>query len=90
MKWQLLRVLNIPQEGWNGGDRKGSSYERANSAYLCDARPVDGYFYLFYAGSNETKRFNGRGHAAIGVARSADLITWNVPGAEEVEQLTEP
>lgn len=77
--WTLVSILNVPQEEWNGGQSDGKRHERANSAFLCDARPVDGHFYLFYAGSNESKAFNGRGHAAIGVARSRDLQTWEVP-----------
>lgn len=56
-----------------------AGFERANAAFLCDARPVDGYYYLFYSGSTETLLFNGRGHAKVGVARSVDLVDWEVP-----------
>jgi len=80
LRWTPLGALDVPEEEWNGGGTiAGIDYERANSAYLCDARAVDGYFYLFYAGSTELATHAGRGHAKIGVARSADLVTWNVP-----------
>ena len=79
LNWELVSIFSVPQEAWNGGKSDGKRHELANSAFLCDARAVDGYFYLFYAGSNEVKRFNGRGYAAIGVARSQDLQTWAVP-----------
>ncbi len=73
LKWDRVAILDVPEESWNQG------YERANSAHLCDARAADGHFYLFYAGSNEGDTFAGRGHAKIGVARSRDLQTWQVP-----------
>jgi len=74
LEWERVGILDVPQESWNQG------YERANSAHLCDARAADGYFYLFYAGSNDRDSFNGRGHAKIGVARSRDLKNWSIPG----------
>jgi hypothetical protein len=78
--WEKVRDLEVPEEAWNGGgNAPGIDYERANSAYLCDARAVDGHFYLFYAGSTELTTFDGRGHAKIGVARSTDLRTWTAP-----------
>ena len=55
-------------------------FEHANSAYLCDARATDGYYYLVYAGSSELTQFGGWGHAMIGIARSTDLLHWQVPG----------
>jgi hypothetical protein len=80
LHWTPLRTLEVPEEGWNsGGTVPGIDYERANSGYLCDARAVDGHFYLFYAGSTELVTNDGRGHAKIGVARSRDLVEWRVP-----------
>ncbi len=80
LEWEKVRDLEVPEEAWNsGGTAAGIDYERANSAYLCDARAVDGHYYLFYAGSTELTSFDGRGHAKIGVARSTDLTTWTVP-----------
>ncbi len=73
--WGDKTLLDIPREDWN-------TVMHANSAYLCDWRAHDGYFYLFYAGSNDAVRFKERGHAKIGVARSKDLKTWTVPGAD--------
>jgi hypothetical protein len=77
--WTLVRQFDVPQEEWNRGETPGVTHETANSAYLCDARRLDGYWYLFYAGSTELTTFEGRGHAKIGVARSKDLERWEVP-----------
>lgn len=74
--WTEVGTLAIPSEPWNT-----SSGEVANAAYLCDGRDVDGHWYLLYAGSTEVTRFEGRGHAKVGIARSTDLVTWRVPGA---------
>jgi hypothetical protein len=81
LDWTLVGVLEVPREEWNRGpeDTRGFSHDVANSAFLCDARPLDGYFYLFYAGALELESNDGRGHQKIGVARSTDLRTWSVP-----------
>ncbi|MFO8056409.1 MAG: GH92 family glycosyl hydrolase [bacterium] len=71
--WKDRRRLEVPYEDWN-------QVMHANSSYLCDFREYDGHFYLFYAGSNDSESFQGRGHGKIGVARSRDLITWDTPG----------
>ncbi len=72
-RWVDKRQLKVPCEDWNRA-------MHANSAYLCDWRNHDGYFYLFYAGSNDHTSFDRRGHGKIGVIRSRDLENWNVPG----------
>ena len=74
LHWTLVRELSVPPEAWNHPPG-----EVANAAYLCDARPLDGHWYLFYAGSTELDRFGGRGYAKIGIARSTDLVHWEVP-----------
>lgn len=74
LHWTLVRELTVPSEGWNHPPG-----EVANAGYLCDARPLDGHWYLFYAGSTELDRFGGRGYAKMGVARSTDLVHWEVP-----------
>jgi hypothetical protein len=79
LHWEEVATFEVPQEDWNRGTTPGIDHETANSAYLCDARAADGYWYLFYAGSTELTTFEGRGHARIGVARSRDLRTWTVP-----------
>lgn len=79
LHWELVRELRVPVEAWNRGRGDGSPFEIANAAYLCDARALDGHWYLFYAGSNELDRFGGRGHAMVGIARSTDLEHWEVP-----------
>ncbi len=79
LHWQKVATFDVPQEAWNRGETAGIDHETANSAYLCDARRADGYWYLFYAGSEELTSFEGRGHAKIGIARSRDLRSWTVP-----------
>jgi len=79
LRWNEVRTFDVPQESWNAGRTPGIDHETANSAYLCDARRLDGYWYLFYAGSDELTSNDGRGHAKIGVARSKDLRRWKVP-----------
>ncbi|MFN2503187.1 MAG: hypothetical protein ABR540_02950, partial [Acidimicrobiales bacterium] len=79
LRWKLVRQLEVPAESWNRDQGDGRGFELANAAFLCDARPLDGYWYLFYAGSTELNRFGGRGHAKIGIARSTDLVRWEVP-----------
>ena len=72
-RWTRMTHLEIPAEAWN-------SVMIANSAFLCDWRGHDGYFYLFYAGSNDDVEFQKQSHAKIGVARSRDLTRWRLPG----------
>ncbi|MCA1691931.1 MAG: hypothetical protein LC733_06945 [Actinobacteria bacterium] len=79
LRWKLVRQLEVPAESWNRDQGDGRGFELANAAFLCDARPLDGYWYLFYAGSTELNRFGGRGHAKMGIARSTDLVRWEVP-----------
>jgi hypothetical protein len=79
LHWKKVRAFKIPEEAWNEGRTPGFTHETANSAYLCDARKLDGYWYLVYAGSTELESFDGRGHAKIGIARSKDLKEWEVP-----------
>ena len=76
------RQLQIPSQAWDSGSGVSSvNYEHANSVYLCDARAAGGhYYYATYAGSDELSAYDGWGHAAIGIARSRDLVHWQVPG----------
>lgn len=75
--WTLVRELEIAEQSWNTGPAFG--YERANAAFLADDRATDGFFYLLFAGSTDIASFNGRGHAHLGLARSRDLVNWEVP-----------
>jgi hypothetical protein len=80
LHWIGGRVLDIPAEAWNSAPGPTSvTHEVANAVYLCDARALDGYYYVFYAGSGELTEFGGWGHAKIGIARSTDLVHWQVP-----------
>lgn len=81
LTWTELGELEVPVEAWNNQPDgiAGLTYDIANSAHLCDARELDGYYYLTYAGATELETNDGRGHQQIGVARSTDLVTWEVP-----------
>lgn len=80
LHWSGGRELSVPTGTWDHGPGIASvTYEPDNSAYLCNAISTDGYYYLLYAGSTELSQFDGWGHAAIGIARSTDLVHWQVP-----------
>jgi len=72
-RWVNKTYLDVPMEAWN-------QMMIANSAYLCDWRDYDGFFYLFYSGTNDWWSFEERGHGKIGVVRSKDLVNWDLPG----------
>jgi hypothetical protein len=85
LHWTQARMLVIPGQSWDTGSGISSvSFEHANSVFLCDARTgasaQRGYYYVTYAGSSELTQFGGWGHAEIGIARSTDLVHWQVPG----------
>ncbi len=81
LSWSPGRELVVPSQPFNTGPGLSSvDFEHANSSFLCDAGGRPGHFiYLFYAGSDELTQFDGWGHADIGVARSTDLVHWQVP-----------
>jgi hypothetical protein len=74
LDWSRPRRLEIPAEGFNAS-------HRANAAFLVDWRRYDGHFYLFYAGRTEGRSHAGRGDSRLGVARSRDMVGWQVPGS---------
>jgi hypothetical protein len=81
LDWTGGYELNVPRASWDTGKGISSvNYEWANSAFLCNDSAGDGYYYLLYAGSDELTAFDGWGHAEIGIARSRDLVHWQVPG----------
>ncbi|HSZ37429.1 MAG TPA: hypothetical protein VK773_10095 [Acidimicrobiales bacterium] len=78
LRWSGGTQLIVPNEAFNSGTGISSlSYEHANSAFLCVG--PGGENYLTYAGSTELTADGGWGHARIGIARSSDLIGWQVP-----------
>jgi hypothetical protein len=81
LRWSHGYQLQVPSEAFNSGPGISSvGFEHANSAFLCNASSLPGgYYYLLYAGSDELTQFDGWGHAEIGVARSTDLVHWQVP-----------
>ncbi len=81
LRWTAGYQLSVPAQRFDSGPGISSiGYEHANSAYLCITGALPGHeAYLFYAGSRELTQFGGWGHARIGVARSTDLVHWQVP-----------
>jgi hypothetical protein len=80
LHWTDGRELDVPSQPWDSGPGVSSvTFEAANSAFLCNAVKSTGYDYLLYAGSNELTQFDGWGHAEVGIARSTDLVHWQVP-----------
>jgi hypothetical protein len=78
LHWTGGRELSVPAQPFDSGSGISSvNYEHANSAFLC-VGPL-GEDYLTYAGSTELSQFGGWGHARIGLARSTDLVQWQVP-----------
>ena len=78
LQWSPGRQLAVPSQAFDSGPGISSvGFEHANSAYLCVG--PHGEDYLTYAGSTELTDFGGWGHARIGLARSSDLVTWQVP-----------
>ncbi|MFL5785548.1 MAG: hypothetical protein ACJ76H_13110 [Bacteriovoracaceae bacterium] len=72
LSWGPLTRLDVPRETFN-------TFDLANAAHLKDWRKYDGYFYLIYAGTTEGDSYLGRGDNRLGIARSTDLIHWEVP-----------
>lgn len=80
LRWTTGHELVVPAAAWDTGKGiSGQDYERANASFLCNASGTDGYYYLVYAGSTDLTQFGGWGHAEIGIARSRNLVDWQVP-----------
>jgi len=79
LTWSAGRELMVPDQPFDTVAKGVNSvtYEHANSAFLCVG--PGGEDYLTYAASSELTAFGGWGHARIGIARSSDLVTWQVP-----------
>jgi hypothetical protein len=78
LHWSAGRQLVVPGQAFNTGSGISSvAYEHANSAFLCVG--PGGEDYLTYSGSTELSSYGGWGHARIGIARSSNLVDWQVP-----------
>jgi hypothetical protein len=78
LHWSTGQSLTVPSETFNSASGISSvHFEHANSAFLCVG--PQGEDYLTYAGSTELTQFGGWGHARIGIARSSDLVHWQIP-----------
>ncbi len=72
--WGDFLKLDVPMEKFN-------TDHVANACFLADWRRHDGHFYLIYAGRTEGKTHKRRGDNKLGLARSKDLVHWEVPCA---------
>jgi hypothetical protein len=80
LNWSSARELRVPQERWNPGRGiTGTTYEHTNCAFLIDRRAIDGHVYLVYEDAPEMASFDMQGHGVLAIARSTDLVHWNVP-----------
>jgi hypothetical protein len=78
LHWSAGQELMVPSQTFDSGSGVSSvNYEHANSAFVCVGPHTEDY--LTYAGSTELTDFGGWGHARIGIARSNDLVHWQVP-----------
>ncbi|NJK95418.1 MAG: hypothetical protein HC905_11345 [Bacteroidales bacterium] len=76
LQWEDLRNIPLPVEEFN-------KFQTSNAASINDWRVNDGYFYMLYAGKTEGISHNRRGDNKLGIARSKDLINWEIPGSNK-------
>ena len=72
LKYETPEKCVVPVESFN-------SDESSNAASIYDFRSDNGFFYLLYAGRTEGLSHAGRGDNKLGLARSKDKITWEIP-----------
>lgn len=66
-----------------------NSLVHADAAAIYNWRKYDGYYYLIYAGRNESKTYLHRGWNRLGLSRSKDLIHWVPAGFPAGHQTAE-
>ena len=71
-KWVNGYDLDIPTESFN-------TDHIANAPFIADWRQYDGYFYILYAGRTHQKSHAGRGDNKLALARSKELVRWEIP-----------
>jgi hypothetical protein len=72
LMWVDGRGLLMPGEDFN-------TNHNSNAAFIADRRHIDGYFYCLYAGRTEGDSHARRGDNKLALARSKDLVNWQVP-----------
>lgn len=76
LQWEDLRKIILPVEEFN-------KLQTSNAASINDWRIHDGFFYMLYAGKTEGISHDRRGDNKLALARSKDLINWEVPGSQK-------
>ena len=82
LHWTDGYQLAVPTPGFDTGPGISDvDFEHANSAYLCDASALSPATTTTWSTRAATSwpAFDGWGHAKIGIARSTDLVHWQVP-----------
>jgi hypothetical protein len=80
LHWSPGRKLDIALEPFERATgATGDAYEHANCAFLVAPRPIDGWYYLFFSDSPTKATISGEGPATLDIARSRDLVKWDLP-----------
>ncbi len=66
-------AMHMPRENFN-------TKHWSNAGFLADWRDHDGYYYMLYAGSTQSKSHAGRGDNKLALSRSKDLKNWSPAG----------
>ena len=87
LHWTGGRMLVIPGQSWDFGPGVSSvDFEHANSVFSAPTTPAPRNTTPATATTTSPTRAatssptSGWGHAKIGIARSTDLVHWQVPG----------
>ena len=78
LHWINGAPINIQVQSFN-------TNHTANCPFVADWREHDGHFYIIYAGRTEGLSHARRGNNKLGLARSKNLINWEV--ANETQKM---
>jgi len=84
-------LVQRPEQIWNSFSSRferleirGENWNRVtahNAIFVADWRDVDGYFYAIFCGRSDSgSGWHSEGDYRLGLARSKDLLFWDIPG----------